>query len=196
MDRTQTTPSHRPYIATLLMMLVTALLLRAQGRIWIAASGKVLLWVSDTFSSENSQHISDPYTFSHMQHGLVFYFFLLWMVPKIMKRQITFGWRFFWSATLEAGWELLENSKMVIDRYRNETAAFGYTGDSILNSMADIVFCSMGFVIAHMLGWKKTLALFLMVELSMILLLKDSLMINVIMLLYPLKAIKEWQLSG
>ena len=180
-----------PFIALGLMLVFTAIQLHNQGRLWIAASGKINFWVSDTFSSENSQHMFDPYSFSHLQHGLVFFFLLLWIFQKL-----SWSWRFFLSASLEAGWELLENSAFIIDRYRNETAAFGYTGDTVLNSVFDIICCSTGFVIAHYLGGKKTIALFVLIEVVMIVWIKDSLMINVLMLIYPFESIKNWQLGA
>lgn len=180
-----------PLLAMLAMLTLTIAVLRFEGRRWIAASGEVLLWVSDTFSSDNSQHILDPYSFSHMQHGLVFFFVLAALFPKS-----SLAWRFVASASLEAGWEILENSPFVIDRYRSGTAAVGYIGDTIINSMADIVCCSAGFLIAHYLKWKRTLALFCIVEVGMILWIKDSLLINVLMLIYPIPAIRHWQLQG
>ncbi|MEW6468539.1 MAG: DUF2585 family protein [Bacteroidota bacterium] len=181
---------HLPFIVLALLLALTALQLHHQGRLWTASSGNVHFWVSDTFSSENSQHLFDPYSFSHMQHGLIFFFLLRWLFPRL-----SWSWRFVGSAALEAGWELLENSAFIIDRYRNVTAAFGYTGDTIINSMFDIVCCSAGFLIAYLLGGRKTLALFLVVEITMILWIKDSLLINVLMLIYPFEAIREWQLS-
>jgi hypothetical protein len=179
-----------PWVSLALMLLVTAVQLRMQGRLWIAASGKILPWVSDTFSAENSQHVLDPYSFSHLQHGLFFFFLLLPLFPRL-----TWSWRFFLSATLEAGWEVLENSAFIIERYRNETAAFGYTGDSILNSMSDVACCSAGFALAYLLGAKRTLVLFFLIEAAMIASIKDSLLLNVIMLIHPFQAIKDWQLG-
>ena len=180
-----------PFVTLIAMVVLTAFQLHNQGRLWVASSGRVYFWVSDTFSSDNSQHIFDPYSFSHMQHGLVFFFLLLWLFPRL-----PLYWRFVASATLEAGWELLENSSFIIERYRHTTAAIGYNGDTIVNSVFDIICCSTGFVIAHYLGGKKTFMLFILVEVVMILCIKDSLMLNVLMLIYPFESIKTWQLGG
>ncbi len=180
----------KPWSALFGMLVLMVIGLRSQGRLWIAASGQIRLWVSDTFSSENSQHISDPYSFSHMQHGLVFFFVLLWAMPRA-----SLAWRFVASATMEAAWEMLENSAFIIDRYRSGTAAVGYVGDTILNSVSDVACCTTGFLIAYLLGAKRTVALFVVVEVAMVIAIRDSLLINVIMLIHPIPALRAWQAS-
>ncbi len=159
-----------------------------QGRLWIAANGTMKFWISDAWGGENSQHFTDPYSFSHFQHGLIFFGVLYLLVPKL-----SWLWRFTISIALEAIWEVAENTQTVIDRYREATAALGYFGDTIFNSFGDLVYCGLGFVAAHYLGFWKTLILFFVIEIAMILIIKDSLLINVIMLTYPLDFIKEWQ---
>lgn len=179
---------HRlPFI---LLFLITALLLHGQGRLWMCECGTIKLWVSDTWSSDNSQHLLDPYSFSHLQHGLVF-FGLLWF----LRDRVSFYWRFFIALLIESAWELFENSAFVINRYREATAALGYSGDTVVNSMGDLLSCALGFVVAQRLGGWKTLALFAAIELTMIFLIRDSLLLNVIMLIHPIEAIKVWQMG-
>lgn len=180
-----------PYIGLVAVVLIMSLLLMNQGRVWFSASGSFYLWEGDIWSSESSQQFMDPYSFSHMLHGLCFFGLLYWLFSKL-----NWMWRFTISTAMEASWELLENSQMVIERYREETAALGYEGDSIINSNGDLVSCGIGFVLAYYLGFKKSLILFLLVEIVMILTIRDSLLLNVIMLIYPIEGIKEWQLGA
>lgn len=179
------------FIGLIGVVIIMALLLQNQGRVWFSASGNFYLWEGNIWSSESSQQFLDPYSFSHMLHGVIFFGLLYLIVPKL-----NWLWRFTLSTALEASWELLENSQMVINRYREETAALGYEGDSIINSIGDLFSCGIGFVLAYYLGFKKSVILFVLVELFMIIILRDSLLLNVIMLLFPIEAIKEWQLGG
>ena len=178
-------------IGLFLVVILMAFLLQNQGRVWFSNSGLFYLWEGDIWSSESSQQFLDPYSFSHMLHGVIFFGLLYILVPKL-----NWMWRFTLSTALEAGWEILENSQMVINRYREETAALGYEGDSIINSIGDLFSCGIGFIIAYYLGLKKSIVLFILVELFMIIILRDSLLLNVIMLLSPVEGIKEWQLGG
>lgn len=175
----------------IVVVILMALLLENQGRVWFSNSGDFYLWEGDIWSSESSQQFLDPYSFSHMLHGVIFFGLLYLIVPKL-----NWLWRFTISTALEAGWEILENSQIIINRYRDATAALGYEGDSIINSIGDLFSCGIGFVVAYYLGLKKSIILFVLVELLMIILLRDSLLLNVIMLLYPIEGIKEWQLGG
>ncbi|MDF1666914.1 MAG: DUF2585 family protein [Planctomycetota bacterium] len=180
--------SHRnEFIVLALIAAVTAFVLYLEGRIWIASDGSVYPWVSDAWSDQNSQHLSDPYSFSHLLHGVLF-FGMLWP----LRDKLNWWWRMNISVALEAAWEILENSPMIIDRYR-EAGALGYSGDTILNSMGDLACCGLGFWVAHKLGLKKSIILFVVVEVVLILTIRDSLIINVIMLIHPVEAIKEWQ---
>jgi len=181
---------YAPIIFIFITLVVTIYLLYSQGRIWICDSGEIKLWVNDAWSSDNSQHITDPYSFSHLQHGLIFFFLFGWIFSKF-----SVIWQFAISIFIESIWEVVENSKMIIDRYREATAALGYSGDAIINSMADIFYCGLGFWVAKLLGWKLTLLLFVVIEIMMVLIIKDSLLLNVIMLIYPLDAIREWQMG-
>lgn len=175
----------------IVVVILMALLLQNQGRVWFSNSGDFYLWEGDIWSAESSQQFLDPYSFSHMLHGVIFFGLLYLIVPKL-----NWLWRFTISTALEAGWEILENSQMIINRYRDATAALGYEGDSIINSIGDLFSCGVGFIVAYYLGLKKSIILFILVELFMIIVLRDSLLLNVIMLLYPIEGIKEWQLGG
>jgi hypothetical protein len=180
--------SHRnESIVLAVIAMSTAILLCFQGRLWIAADGSIYPWVSDAWSEHNSQHFSDPYSFSHLLHGVLF-FGMLWP----LREKLNWWWRMNIAVALEAAWEILENSSIVIDRYR-EAGALGYSGDTILNSMGDLLCCGLGFWVAYKLGLKKSMILFVVVELVLILTIRDSLIINVIMLIHPIEAIKDWQ---
>jgi hypothetical protein len=143
----------------------------------------MLLWVDDPNSPHTSQHIFDPYSMSHFQHGLVFFFlFSLVARPKLEL-----------AVLLESIWEYAENTPTVINRYRTATIALGYVGDSITNSVADVLCCVIGFWVARTINWRLSLAVYLLVEIFMLVAYRDSLILNVIMLLYPLDSIKAWQ---
>jgi hypothetical protein len=177
-------------IGLALVVIIMALLLQNQGRIWFSVNG-FYIWEGDIWSAESSQQFIDPYSFSHMLHGLCFFGLLYWLTPKL-----SWLWRFTISTAMEAGWEILENSQMVINRYREETAALGYEGDSIINSIGDLFSCGAGFVVAYYLGWKKSIVVFVLVEIFMITVYRDSLLLNIIMLVSPIETLKEWQLAG
>ena len=175
------------YLVLALLFIVSAALLRYQGRIWFCADGTFYLWISDAWSDQNSQHLTDPYSFSHLLHGVLFFGMLYKLTPKL-----SWMWRFNIAVFIEAAWELLENSAAVIERYR-DAGALGYSGDSIVNSMGDLLCCGLGFILADKLGLVKSIILFVVIELLLILTIRDSLTINVIMLIHPVEAIKEWQ---
>jgi len=165
-------------------------MLQQQGRLWICDCGRVYLWVGDIWSSDNSQHIFDPYSFSHVLHGVMSWAILMWLLPRL-----SLSWQLVITTFVEASWEVAENSAMIINRYRESTLALGYNGDTILNSIADIFCCIVGFAIALRLGYRRSLALFIVTELVMILWIKDSFLLNVLMLIYPIQAIKMWQMG-
>ncbi len=181
------TSRHYLYIA-LLLTAVFALTLFTMGQIWICKCGYIKLWHGVTFSSENSQHISDWYSFSHVIHGFGFYF-LFW----IIGRKWPMGLRLLAAMTLEAGWEIFENTDFVINRYREVTISLDYYGDSILNSVFDLMFCVGGFFLARKLPVWMTILLALTMEAFVGYYIRDNLILNIIMLIYPLDAIKEWQ---
>ncbi len=179
-----------PIVTTLLVTTVITFVLSSQGRSWWSKSGQVKLWIGDAWSGETSQQFMDPYSFSHLQHGLLFFGFLYWLTPKLSVL-----WRFCIATIIEAAWEVLENSAIIIDRYREGTAALGYEGDTIFNSVGDLVSCGLGFIVAYYLGFWRTLILFIIIEVAMVFTIYDSLLLNVIMLVYPIDAIKEWQMT-
>lgn len=157
------------------------------GRIPVCTCGFGVL-TTDAWSSETSQLFADPYSSSHILHGIIFYAILRWLTPRL-----SVGNRLIIATLLEIAWELLENSPIIINRYRAATASLDYYGDSILNSFGDVSFVLLGFWIAHRLPWKRTLAFCIVVELVMLAVYRDNLTLNVLMLAYPVQAIKEWQ---
>jgi hypothetical protein len=161
------------------------------GRTPICTCGYVKLWHGQVMSSENSQHLLDWYTPSHILHGLAFYFGLRYLAPRL-----SVGWRLVIASVIEAGWEVVENTSWIIDRYRGETAALDYFGDSIINSSADFAAMVVGFLIAMRAPVWVSVALFIAAEVIVGYIIRDGLMLNIIMLLWPLEAIKQWQLGG
>jgi len=139
-------------------------------------------------SSENSQHLSDWYTFSHVIHGFIFYG-VLWLIG----RRWPVGLRLAMAVAVEAAWELLENSSFVIDRYRAITISLDYYGDSIVNSASDVCFCILGFALARRMPVWATVAATVAMELFVLWAIRDNLTLNVIMLLWPLDSIRAWQ---
>lgn len=170
----------------------TAGILTLLGRIGWCRCGSPAPWSGDIWSSHNSQHLLDPYSFSHFQHGLVFYA-LLWLLAR---RRLAVGARGVLALLLEAGWEVLENTPLVIDRYRTGTISLDYTGDAILNSMGDLLSCGSGYVLAAVAPPLASAFVFLAIEATMLAVLRDSLLLNVWMLLAPSEAVRRWQAGG
>ncbi len=179
-----------PWIASALLLALTAYRLHSQGRLWICSCGKVLLWAGDIWSSDNSQHLFDPYSLTHVLHGFIFWGLLVWSLPRLAP-----AWQLWLALVVEALWEVVENSAWIIDRYRETTLALGYNGDTVINSLSDIVLCGVGFVLARRLGWRRTVVIFIATELILLFWIRDGLLLNILMLLYPIDAIKAWQMA-
>jgi hypothetical protein len=144
---------------------------------------------SAAWSDCASQHLFDPYSLTHVLHGIIFF----WLLRPLASR-MDLRWRLIAALVLEIGWELLENSPWVIERYRQDTASLDYTGDSIVNSLCDTIAAIVGFVFASRATWKIALAAFIVVELGLAYFVRDNLTLNVFMLFFPLDSLKEWQL--
>ncbi|HEX5644200.1 MAG TPA: DUF2585 domain-containing protein [Erythrobacter sp.] len=189
---------HRPAIlASIGIALATLAILLLMDRPPICTCGTVNLWHGNINSSGNSQHISDWYTPSHVIHGMLFYglgwvLFGKWRIGGEGAAR----WGFTLAVALEAAWEVIENTPFVIDRYRSVTVNWGYSGDSVLNSMADLGWMSLGFVLAMRLPVKLTVALAIAMEILVALVVRDNLTLNVIMLLWPIDSIAQWQAGG
>lgn len=158
------------------------------GRLPFGPEGSFGWWSGDIDSIANSQRVADVYSFTHVVHGVIIYAGL-WLVA----RKAPARYRFLAAVAIEVGWELLENSPMVIDRYRAATIARGYVGDSILNSVADVGMMGIGFLIAHSLKAWKTAVFVLVLELGCMFLVRDNLTLNVLMLAHPVESVREWQ---
>jgi len=190
-------PHRRAAIATIGVLLLVLAILLAMGRPPICECGTVKLWHGVVQSAENSQHLADWYSPSHVTHGLIFYFFawLLW------RRWGLFGgvparWALPIAVAFEGFWEVLENTPMIIDRYRAVTISWGYVGDSIVNSMADIGWMIAGFLLASRLPAWMSVALAIALELFTLAMIRDNLTLNILMLLFPIEAVAQWQGMG
>lgn len=190
-------PDRRGLILSAVMATVIAVTLLAMGRTPICECGSVKLWWGVVQSSENSQHIADWYSFSHVIHGLLFYFFahVLWRKWKLFGGKPAI-WALPIAVAFEGFWELLENSPLIIERYRAVTASFGYSGDAVINSLADLGCMALGFWIASRLKWQVSVAMAVMFELFTLFMIRDNLTLNVLMLVWPIDAIRVWQGGG
>jgi hypothetical protein len=190
-------PHRTALIATGVLLVATLAILFAMDRPPICTCGEIKLWHGVVQSSGNSQHITDWYSPSHFIHGIIMYGLavLLW------RKWALFGgkpakWALPIAVLVEAAWEISENTPAVINRYREVTVSFGYSGDSILNSMADIGWMMAGFLLAARIPWKVSLAIAVFFELLTLWIIRDNLTLNVIMLFWPIEAIKQWQGMG
>lgn len=172
-----------------------ALALYLMGRTPICTCGTVKLWHGAVQSSENSQHLSDWYTYSHVIHGFAFYG-LLWLAARVTGWIWPPGLMFLTALFIEAGWEVFENTDFVINRYREATIALDYYGDSIINSLADILAMAFGFFLAARAPIWTIIAIVVAAELFTLAMIRDNLTLNVIMLIWPLQSVLDWQNSG
>jgi len=177
------------WLAFAVPLIATVFQLYNQGRIWWCACLHPFLWDGDIRSSHNSQHLFDPYSFTHVLHGVLFCG-LVWLAfPRIR-----FIWRLWMAVCIECLWEILENTQFVIQRYREATIGLGYEGDSIANSMSDIACCTLGFLLAWHLGLRRSVVFFVVIEFVLLVWIRDNLTLNVLMLICPIDAIKSWQM--
>ena len=175
-----------------LLLAATALILFQMGREPICKCGYIKLWHGEVISSENSQHLTDWYTPSHILHGILF-FGAFWLLNRLPRVNLTVGARLALATLVECAWEIAENTDAVIQRYREATIALDYFGDSIVNSSADIAAMWLGFAIAARAPIWVSVALIVGFEALTIWLIRDGLALNVLMLLYPLDAVRVWQ---
>ena len=187
------TPLVRPgdLMGLALVLGIAVAALRFEGHRFWCRCGRLSPWSGNIWSSHNSQHFVDPYSFTHVLHGLIFY-----AVMRPLSGKIGRGGRLVLAAAIEAIWEVLENSPAVIARYRESTISVDYSGDTLLNSIGDIVSCVFGFFLASRLPVRWSLALLVLVEATMLMTYRDCLVLNVMMLVSPIEAVKVWQTAG
>lgn len=195
-NEAQPAPSQQnlvPWLLIGLCLAMTVLILHSRGMLWWCRWDSPLWLLSlDAWSKHNSQHLLDPYSLSHFQHGLIFF----WFFYGLLRKKLSLPWLLALAVVVECGWELLENSPLIIDKYRANTASLEYYGDSILNAFGDILACILGFWMASQIKTRYSIALFVAIEILMLLTIRDSLLINILMLTFPLEAIKVWQTSS
>ena len=185
------TDSRRLRLSTIAVSIAMAIILYLMGQPLWCKCGGLSPWSWDIWSSHNSQHLVDPYFFTHVLHGVVLCGLLYWL-----PRSVSESSRFLTAVVLEAGWEILENSPAIIERYRAATISKDYFGDSIINSGGDLIACIVGYLLARQLGFRRSIVFFLLTELILLITIRDCLILNVLMLAYPSEVIKNWQTHG
>jgi hypothetical protein len=178
-------------VIVLALVVIAATIEIGMGRALTYKNGPVRLWVGDVNSDQNSQQLFDPYTFTHIVHGALFY-----GLTRAVMGPASIGARVAVAVALESAWEVYENTDTVINRYRAATIALGYYGDSVTNSIADILSCLVGFVLARRLAWWWTVSWVVATEVALAIVIRDNLTLNILMLIRPIDAIKRWQLGG
>jgi hypothetical protein len=178
----------RALLAALIVVAAAAAILLAMGRPAICTCGMVALWEPSADSARTSQMLADWYSPSHLIHGLLFYW-LLWLAVRRWPVER----RFLVALAIEVSWELIENTPLIINRYREATMALGYTGDSVINSLSDIAMMALGFLLARRLPIWASMMLAVVLELAALVVIRDNLTLNIIMLLAPSDTIRAWQ---
>jgi hypothetical protein len=178
-----------PALAIVASFVAAAILLRLEGRLWICSCGNLQVWAGKVCSSDNSQHFLDPYSFTHVLHGFLFFWLIAWLAPRLKA-----SWQLALAVAVEALWEAFENTNFIIDRYRSTTAALGYNGDTVVNSLGDTLCCLVGFMIARRLGLRRSLIAFAALELVLIVWIRDSLLLEILMLVFPIDSIRAFQM--
>jgi hypothetical protein len=177
------------------IVVITILTLLAMGRPAMCSCGTVKLWYGEINTAEDSQHIADWYTLSHVIHGFLLYWLLWWCSRAFRPLKPPMN-RFALAVLAESAWEIFENTPLVINRYRDATIALGYTGDSVVNSTGDILAMSLGFLLALRLPVWLIIAVALCFEVLAALVIRDNLTLNILMLTFPVEAVHQWQLAA
>jgi len=186
-------------ISAIIVFAVVGTIEYLSGRSPLGPDGRFGWWDNDIWGNETSQRVADVYSLSHIIHGMIFYGFawLIWSrLPARLQEKFPRKWWFLGALLLEGGWELLENSPIIINRYRTATIALGYFGDSVMNSVCDVGMMVVGFVMARFSRMWIILSLIIIFELGTLLWVRDNLTLNVLQLVYPSQAIKDWQSEG
>lgn len=186
-------------LSTVIVLSVVAFIEHSLGRSAFGPDGHFGWWDNNIWGNENSQRVADAYSFSHIIHGMLFYG-VFWLISKRLPERFRngFDWRYWFvgSLVIEGCWELLENSPLIINRYREATIALGYVGDSVLNSVCDVVMVMIGFMIARFSKLWMSVMLIVILEIGCLFWIRDNLTLNVIMLVHPVESIKVWQSEG
>jgi hypothetical protein len=178
---------HWPWLACALCVVVTPLVVRLEGRPWFCKCGEARFWISQPSGPHTSQHFLDPYSPTHVEHGLLFFLVLAWLARRLSR-----GARWTIATLAECLWEIAENARFLIERYR-QAAGQDYFGDSVVNVLGDILAFAIGYALAERLGRRGSLAALVALEVILIFWIRDSLFLNMLMLLAPIDAIKRWQ---
>jgi Protein of unknown function (DUF2585) len=179
-----------PWLTMALVAVAMVVTLLLMGRKWWCDCGEFYPWSGKVISRHNSQHLFDPYSFTHVLHGVLWCGLLAWWF-----RRLPVLWGMTISVAVSALWEVVENTDFVIQRFRESTMSLDYYGDTIFNALGDVLSCGMGFALARRLGLWLSVGLFVGIELLLLVLMRDNLTLNVLMLLFPVEAIKNWQLG-
>jgi hypothetical protein len=180
-----------PWIVMAAIFGVAAVALRLEGQRWWCACSQRFLWVGDVWTSHCSRHLADAYTLTHFSHGLIFFSVFALLMPRVRL-----AWRLCVSVALAAAWEVFENSEFVINRYRESTMSVEYLGDSVLNSLGDMLACVLGFAFARRFGIVTAMLVFVVIEIALMIAIRDNLTVGTLMLVFPIDVIREWQLAA